>query len=213
MWTSLLVLSLLFSAPESANYLYYHKVVAKKGDGAITLLKRYQLGRSNCNLDRFYELNQLEAEDFLIEGRKYVIPVLVYRYNGKSIRSTIGDSDYEKAVRIKHYNEHILRRQLRKKSYTNSKILWVPYHELHCSTGKAVLTSTKTLNIPILGAAHADVRIGSNELAGKVFYILAGHGGPDPGAVGRKQRTSLCEDEYAYDVALRLYKLLWEKGA
>ena len=42
---------------------------------------------------------------------------------------------------------------------------------------------------------------------------MAGHGGPDPGAMSKHSGRSLCEDEYAYDVALRLYKLLLEHGA
>ena len=41
---------------------------------------------------------------------------------------------------------------------------------------------------------------------------MAGHGGPDPGAVSRGKRT-ICEDEYAYDVALRLARRLTEEGA
>ncbi|HOE04079.1 MAG TPA: N-acetylmuramoyl-L-alanine amidase [Bacteroidales bacterium] len=41
-------------------------------------------------------------------------------------------------------------------------------------------------------------------LQGSVFYIIAGHGGPDPGAVANIDNTMITEDEYAYDIALRL---------
>ncbi len=213
MGTLLFIMALFSTTPDNANYLYYHKVTAQRGDGAITLLKRYDLDEPTCNLNRFFELNQLDPNDHLIEGKKYVIPVMVYRYNGKSIRSTIGDFDYQKALRIQHYNETILERRLRKKSYTASRILWVPYHELHCDKSRSIAVSRKTLDIPLLGRNHSTVEIRSDKLAGKVFYIMAGHGGPDPGAVGKKQNKLLCEDEYAYDVALRLYKMLWEHGA
>ena len=40
-----------------------------------------------------------------------------------------------------------------------------------------------------------------------------GHGGPDPGAVGKYGNHTLCEDEYAYDVTLRLARRLIEHGA
>ncbi|MEM8886438.1 MAG: N-acetylmuramoyl-L-alanine amidase, partial [Bacteroidota bacterium] len=40
-----------------------------------------------------------------------------------------------------------------------------------------------------------------------------GHGGPDPGAVGTFYGKSLCEDEYAYDISLRLAWNLLSHGA
>jgi N-acetylmuramoyl-L-alanine amidase len=65
----------------------------------------------------------------------------------------------------------------------------------------------------IFGAKYANVEINSNELQGAIYYLIAGHGGPDPGAVGRYNNYQLCEDEYAYDVTLRMARNLIEKGA
>ncbi|MEM6265124.1 MAG: N-acetylmuramoyl-L-alanine amidase [Bacteroidota bacterium] len=65
----------------------------------------------------------------------------------------------------------------------------------------------------ILGKKYADVYLEDLQLKGCVYYIVAGHGGPDPGAVGTYQEKSLCEDEYAYDIALRLSRRLIEHGA
>jgi N-acetylmuramoyl-L-alanine amidase len=65
----------------------------------------------------------------------------------------------------------------------------------------------------IFGDKYADVEIKSNELSGAIYYLVAGHGGPDPGAVGRYNNQQLCEDEYAYDVTLRMARNLIEKGA
>ena len=62
-------------------------------------------------------------------------------------------------------------------------------------------------------ATYAEVEISSNELDGAVYYLMAGHGGPDPGAVGNYNNRMLTEDEYAYDVTLRLARKLIEKGA
>ena len=52
-----------------------------------------------------------------------------------------------------------------------------------------------------------------NRLKGACFYVVSGHGGPDPGAIGRIGNVELHEDEYAYDVALRLARNLMEEGA
>jgi len=65
----------------------------------------------------------------------------------------------------------------------------------------------------IFGPGYANVEIKSNELKGAVYYLKSGHGGPDPGAVGKYQNHQVCEDEYAYDVTLRIARNLIEKGA
>ncbi len=70
-----------------------------------------------------------------------------------------------------------------------------------------------TRRFPIFGSQYQDVEIESNELDGAVFYLVSGHGGPDPGAVGYYQGKMLCEDEYAYDITLRLARNLVARGA
>ena len=71
----------------------------------------------------------------------------------------------------------------------------------------------KTMHYHIFGKEHADVEIIGNDLKGAVYYLMAGHGGPDPGAVGTYNGHQLCEDEYAYDVTLRLGRKLISHGA
>lgn len=66
---------------------------------------------------------------------------------------------------------------------------------------------------PLFGEKLKNVKIKSNELEDACFYIVSGHGGPDPGAIGKVGKHELHEDEYAYDVALRLARNLMEKGA
>lgn len=53
----------------------------------------------------------------------------------------------------------------------------------------------------------------STSLRGTIYYLASGHGGPDPGAIGRYGRFRLAEDEYAYDVTMRLAQLLKQQGA
>jgi len=66
---------------------------------------------------------------------------------------------------------------------------------------------------PLLGEALRNVTPSSQELAGTLYFLISGHGGPDPGAQGLYGNNKLDEDEYAYDITLRLGKCLLEKGA
>lgn len=65
----------------------------------------------------------------------------------------------------------------------------------------------------IFGDKYKEVTIGNSDLKNAVFYLMSGHGGPDPGAIGTLNGHLLCEDEYAYDVTLRLARNLMERGA
>ena len=66
---------------------------------------------------------------------------------------------------------------------------------------------------PLFGKANATYTITSGELKGACFYLVSGHGGPDPGAIGIYQGRQLHEDEYAYDIVLRLGRELMMRGA
>ncbi|MEM9822039.1 MAG: hypothetical protein AAF985_13245, partial [Bacteroidota bacterium] len=256
----LLCFLFFFSSIVFAEDPYFHRVEAKYGDNINLFLARYELDKQSCNFTKFYELNGLNQNSLLQEGQRYFIPVLIYRYNGVSIRTTLGLSTWEQAYRIKKYNERILQNGYRRKSIEKSKVLWVAYHELNCLGKKIIppkettpsnsatilsqntkidqkealdrrkelekdqnkideakLVESKKLSgyrkFPIFGKKHAYIPLTDNELRGKVFYVVSGHGGPDSGAVGKKGNQQLCEDEYAYDVALRLVRNLLQHGA
>jgi len=81
------------------------------------------------------------------------------------------------------------------------------------ATKAAPAAAGKTMRYDIFGPKYANVEIKSNELKGAVYYLKSGHGGPDPGAMGNYQGNVVCEDEYAYDVTLRLARNLMERGA
>lgn len=53
----------------------------------------------------------------------------------------------------------------------------------------------------------------SDALKKAVYYLVSGHGGPDPGAMGKLGKKDVAEDEYAYDVTLRLARELESHGA
>lgn len=205
----------------------FHDVPALSGDNIVTLLSRYKLNDHRCNFEKFHLLNKTNQSSKLKAGKRYKIPVLIYKYNGKSIRTTVGLNEWAQAIRIKEYNEFLLDKKLRRQSVVNSQILWVPFHELNCLDQmvnpneivvheKAIKTERRykeARKFGIFGKKYAHVPIASNRLKGKVFYIVSGHGGPDPGAIGKRGRINMCEDEYAYDISLRLTRNLIAHGA
>lgn len=81
------------------------------------------------------------------------------------------------------------------------------------SSQKLPAEGRKSVYEPLFGKKLANVQITSNRLRGACFYIVSGHGGPDPGAIGKIGKIELHEDEYAYDVALRLARNLLQEGA
>lgn len=86
----------------------------------------------------------------------------------------------------------------------NSLIFGLPY----------LIPKTKnTLHYSILGEKDANISVISNTLKGASFYLVSGHGGPDPGAICKRGKIWLHEDEYAYDITLRLAKFLWSHQA
>ena len=83
----------------------------------------------------------------------------------------------------------------------------IPKADKNTKTGKTIRTYA------IFGEDYKKVEIIDDQLKGAVFYMVAGHGGPDPGAVGSYNKQTLCEDEYAYDVTLRASRYLIQHGA
>lgn len=84
--------------------------------------------------------------------------------------------------------------------------------------GKTYILPQKKENFPsysfeIFGEKFSRVNIIDNQLKNAIYYIVSGHGGPDPGAVGKRNGKLLTEDEYAYDISLRLARELIKHGA
>ncbi|MEL6391062.1 MAG: N-acetylmuramoyl-L-alanine amidase [Bacteroidota bacterium] len=193
----------------------YHEVKARHGDGIETLLNRYELLHSSEAKNKFLLLNNLNSSSYLLKGKAYQLPVKLYNYNGTSIRSTIGINDWDRAVAIQKYNEALLRKGSRRTHYTASKILWVPDHMVSAESSVSIVSkqaAPKPKINPVYGPSHQQIKSLGQDLANTVVYVVAGHGGPDPGAMCIDCKDTLCEDEYAYDVALRLAKNIEERG-
>ncbi len=211
-----------FNSNNNLNTSYTHEIKALKGDGIISLLRRYKLNQHQSNVLKFYELNNISSEKaYLHKGKKYKVPIKIYQYDGISIRTTIGNNDWDKAKRIKSYNEYLLEKGLRSTHYTKSKILWVPFHELNDIEKAQKISEEIVMNkersdiikYDLFGSNHREFVVKDTKLKNRVFYLISGHGGPDPGAMCSDCDKTLCEDEYAYDVTLRLAKNLMEHGA
>ncbi len=69
------------------------------------------------------------------------------------------------------------------------------------------------VNVSLFGKKYARTKIQDHQLSNAVIYLVAGHGGPDPGAIGKVSGHEICEDEYAYDIVLRLGRELISHGA
>lgn len=258
-------------------------VKAKSGQGVYGLLRSYKLLDNKTNLDLFYKINALTKNESLVKNEIYKLPLSVYEFDGNSIRSSIGLKDLTKARQIEHYNQSLIKSDVKKQSFKQDKKIWAPLaitnqykwdntvmnaplvknnvkpsatiqkredarkqilvasmttlkpilvaerkmtaREIMTLEEKAELTSSssnlatkvssKSLSVPYFGDKYENVILSSNELANEVFYIVPGHGGPDPGAMAKNVDGdyTICEDEYAYDVSLRLAKNLMEKGA
>jgi N-acetylmuramoyl-L-alanine amidase len=211
---------------------------AQEKDGIYALLRRYQLPTTSYMVSIFRSLNsdRLSRQGNLLKGFRYRMPIRQFDYNGQSIRSSIGIEDMELALRIKQYNEQVARAGVKAQPYTKDRRLWVPEHELKAgptlvlasetsidgeeaasgpSAGAASAASTPAVShtVPVFGPKYEAVTVQDRVLEGCVYYLVSGHGGPDPGAQGQYNGRTLSEDEYAYDVMLRVARRLMEHSA
>jgi len=76
-----------------------------------------------------------------------------------------------------------------------------------------VSVGKRTGTQPLFGEKYKNYEIKDNVLSGACFFLVSGHGGPDPGAVAKVDGHELHEDEYAYDIMLRLARNLLEHNA
>ncbi|HCR48157.1 MAG TPA: hypothetical protein DIW24_00890 [Bacteroidetes bacterium] len=208
----------------SANAQNHVTALPHESEGIMGMLRRFELPVTPQMVTQFRRLNNLKPNEGVKIDQTYRMPIRRYRYNQKSIRTTLGISDYSHAQRIADYNNRMTAKGVREDNFLNSLALWVPDHEaknIHAATTEREVripkTSPqiqgKTATWPIFGSKYATITRQDTKLAGRVYYIDAGHGGPDPGAISKVGGFSMQEDEYAYDIALRLSRNLLRHGA
>ena len=224
------ILFLISNKLISADYV---EVKPQRGEGIYSLLKKYELPNDSTYFNKFIEINKnkISKNNELYTHYTYNLPILVYKYNGSNIRTSTGIDNYDLALEIQNWNRKLNKKNLKKDDYKVSLKLWVPFHYIKSQSksneniaenesSEKVSSeliekkiSQKFTNTQIFGKKYTQIPKQDNSLAGKVYYIDPGHGGPDPGAVGNKNGYELHEDEYAYDVSLRLARNLMQHGA
>lgn len=242
MRTLFLLAALLFQSFNLLSQeLIWLKTTAPSDATPRDLLNMFGLADYDCNYQQFYRLNKMTEKSRVRDGHVYQLPIQIAKYNGKSIRTTLKINDWQTAKRIEQYNRLAKQRGLRDDDFITTRDLWVPWHELECQRPKPLppsipddITGEKEPDpepktdwlsnaergtgkdgrtFAIFGPQYQHTPLISKKLRGKVFYLISGHAGPDPGARGRRAGNLLCEDEYAYDVTLRLLRLLLSHGA
>lgn len=112
----------------------------------------------------------------------------------------------------KYYNQFV---ELNAENLGSDEALYVgrTYVLPDTLANKKVETEILRPSYPIFGKDFVHVDTVSNRLDDTVYYLISGHGGPDPGAVEKYDGKLIAEDEYAYDVTLRLARELISHGA
>ena len=182
----LLFLAFLFSG---TTLWAQQKATPKAGEGISSFLLRHNRSPKKY-YDDFIELNKqkLGKNNVLKVGVTYVIPP-VKKSTTTSAKTTPAKNTGAKNTTSEGAGT----------KQTSSK-------------AKSTKIGT-TINEPLFGKQLANVKVTSNRLAGACLYVVSGHGGPDPGAIGKVGKYELHEDEYAYDIALRLARNLMQEGA
>ncbi len=211
-----LIFLLIYALPiQATNYV---TAIPKKGFGISSFLRYYLIDANTTNIEIFKELNKdiLDNHSNLSINKSYKLPIKIYKFDGKTIRSSIKIKDYQIAKKIDNYNIQLQKLKIKKKFYKDDKQIWVAEELLprsQINEAKNIITKPKSVKEPLLGPNYSFVEIKNHKLENCIFYLICGHGGPDPGAIGKKDGKELHEDEYAYDVILRLGRNLLERGA
>lgn len=207
-------------------------IVAQKGDGVYTLLRKAGLPPSKY-MSEFKELNKkkLGPNDQVIAGFTYKLPGTKEPETAPLEKKTVGKRSHLRSTADREEGTSELKSSKRKESVISKHKnrdddQLSSDSEQHGRKGKKHVKKDieaedrsehsieqeriKDGVIPIKGE---DVKVKDHSLRNAIFYLGSGHGGPDPGCVSFVNGNMLCEDEYAYDIIIRLYQNLREKGA
>ena len=177
---SIIIMFLFFVACLARAQTAQKTVIATKGDGIYSLLRKNGLEPTK-HYQAFIKLNKkhLTTNNGLLKGRPYILPTIT--------KDTIIN------IETLPITDKIEPKIIEKPTDSMSPI--------------------KQINFPLFGKDYDNVALENNSLNGAIYYLISGHGGPDPGAVTKYNNKLISEDEYAYDVTLRLARILISNGA
>lgn len=150
----------------------------------------------------------------------FLVVSSVFSQTVDSVRAVVavkGDGIYkilrENGYVAKDYYHKFVELNKTKIKEDDSLILGEIYYlpELDVVSNIPVIDSLKKNTIRFDGLMYSDT-VFNNKLNGSIIYLISGHGGPDPGAVAIVDGNTLCEDEYAYDICLRMAVAVEENG-
>lgn len=154
-----------------------------------------------------FSLNWVDAQDFKMVRAKH----------GDGIYSVLKQNGYAPAEFLDSFIELNKEKLGKNNALIVGKMYRLPARTDSLQANNATIESqpntAKKIIVDLFGEKYSELTLKSNVLSGAVYYLESGHGGPDPGAVGSLNGHRLCEDEYAYDVTLRLARNLMENGA
>ena len=166
------------------------EVVAKEGDGIYTILRKNGLDPA-IHFKQFLELNKgsIGKDSSLYIGKTYYLPQNITQTPPSGTGEAISGSAPKSEIKTDNKKE------------TQQEV------KVEAKGSPAII------EYPLFGKNYSRVEIKDQQLKGAVYYLISGHGGPDPGAIGKYGPYNLGEDEYAYDVTIRLARRLMEHGA
>ncbi len=176
----------------------------EKGDSIWNIASTY-----NLSLDELKQFNKMES-DRIFPGQE----IQLYPYtveNGNSVIETP-----PKNILLASYQEKKPEEYINYKS--DNKIQPnASYAETRLDDPMLNYKQARSIMDQLDRSINNERRI-SNDLAGYHIVLDPGHGGLDPGAVvpsknGNGDTVYVVEDEYAYDITLRTYRLLKLNGA
>jgi N-acetylmuramoyl-L-alanine amidase len=95
------------------------------------------------------------------------LPIKQVGFDGKSIRTSLGITEFEKAKEIEKYNEQLVSAGIKPKSFQTDKMLWIPHHFTPCNLPVTSVTSNEK-GFPIFGK-YETTPILSDVLKGKIL--------------------------------------------
>jgi N-acetylmuramoyl-L-alanine amidase len=203
-----------------------------RGEGALAFLRRHNFLPDVNYLDEFVRINQgkFGIDNSLLLDVFYELPSKTENANQQTNRTRNQDPQVNnkerktseltneeiEAIKNKISREESGNRETPaevKPAYTETISTQPETRPTQPETQTAYRGSASLKKEPLFGKNYEEYQIEDQALAGARFFLVSGHGGPDPGATCFLNGKALHEDEYAYDITLRLARNLLSHGA